>query len=112
MRVVDHAKALRVAVWLHRLDTSVQGDEAALEMSDASWHCLGCLLESFLVPATHGLSFREVMAWCLYENRCDAQHQIDDLVACRNRVHEALNGLMETHREAMAAARRHGPLLP
>ena len=62
VRVVDHAKALWVAVWLHRLDMSARGDEVALETLDASQHHLGHLLESFPVPATHGLSFREVMA--------------------------------------------------
>ena len=106
MRVLDCAKALRVAVWLHRLDMSIRGNEEALEMLDASRHCLGCLLESFLVPATHGLSFREVVAQCLYENRWDAQHRLDDLVTRRNSVREALDGLMEAHRAATGAARK------
>ena len=104
VRVVDRAKALQVAVWLHRLDMSIQGDEAASETLDASRHCLGCLLESFLVPTTHGLSFREVVAWCLYENQCDAQRWLDDLVTHRDRVHEELDGLVEAHRVAMGAA--------
>ena len=46
VRVVDHAKALWVAVWLHRLDMSAQGDEVASESLDASRHHLGCLLVS------------------------------------------------------------------
>ena len=62
VRVVDRAKALWVAVWLHRLDMSAQGDEMASESLDVSRHHLGCLLELFLVPATHRLSFREVVA--------------------------------------------------
>ena len=78
----------------------------ASEMLDASQHCLGHLLESFLVPATHGLSFREVVARCLYENRHNAQHQLDDLVTRRNRVHEELDGLVEAHREATGAAQK------
>ena len=106
VRVMDHAKALWAAVWLHRLDMSARGDEMASESLDASQHCLGHLLESFLVPATHGLLFREVVAWCLYENKCNAQHQLDDLVACRNRVREELDGLMEAHREATGATRK------
>ena len=106
MRVVDHAKALRVAVWLHRLDMSARGDEAALETLDASRHHLGCLLESFLVHATHGLSFREVMARCLYENRHDAQLRLDSLLARRNSVREELEGLMQAHRESTGANRR------
>ena len=68
VRVLDCAKALRVAIWLHRLDVAVGGDQSASETLDASWHCLGCLLESFLIPTTHDLTFREVVAHCLYEN--------------------------------------------
>ena len=106
MRVVERAKTLQVAVWLHRLDMSVQGNEVALETLDTSLHCLGYLLESFLVPPTHGLSFREVVAWCLYENRHDSQCWLDDLVTCRDRVWEELGGLMEAHRMATGATRR------
>ena len=106
VRVVDRAKALRVAVWLHRLDMSARGDETASESLDASRHCLGHLLESFLVPATHGLSFREVMARCLYENQRDAQLRLDSLIARRNRVREEPEGLVQAHREATGADRR------
>ena len=84
VRVVDHAKTLRVAVWLHHLDMAVGGDQSASETLDASRHCLGHLLESFLIPTTHDLTFREVVAHCLYENRRDAQHHLNDLVRCRN----------------------------
>ena len=68
VRVLDHARTLRVAVWLHRLDMAVGGDQSASESLDASRHCLGHLLESFLIPTTHDLTFREVVARCLYEN--------------------------------------------
>ena len=78
----------------------------ASEMLDASQHCLGCLLESFLVPATHGLLFREVVAQCLYENRHNAQHQLDNLATRRNRVRKELDGLVEAHREATGAAQK------
>ena len=85
---------------------SIRGDEGASEMLDASRHCLGCLLESFLVPATHGLSFREVVVRCLYENRHDAQHWLDDLVTRRDRVREELDGLAEAHRAATGATQK------
>ena len=68
VRVLDHAKTLRVAVWLHRLDMAVGGDQSASETLDVSQHCLGCLLESFLIPTTHDLTFSEVVTRCLYEN--------------------------------------------
>ena len=106
MRVVDHAKALRVAVWLHRLDMSARGDKAASETLDTSRHRLGCLLESFLVPATHCLSFREVVARCLYENWRDAQLRLDGLIARHDRVREELKGLVQAHRESTGANRR------
>ena len=106
VRIVDCAKTLWVAVWLQRLDMSVRGDEMALGTLDTSQHCLGCLLKLFLVPATHDLSFREVVVWCLYENRRDAQCQLDDLIMRRNRAHEELDGLMEAHREATGAAHK------
>ena len=78
--ILDHARTFRVAVWLHRLDMAVGGDQLASETLDASRHCLGCHLESFLIPTTHDLMFREVVACCLYENRRDAQHHMNDLI--------------------------------
>ena len=104
VRVLDHAKALRVAVWLHRLDMATRGDELASEMLDTSQHCLGCLLESFLVPATHDLSFREVVVRCLYKNWCDAQHRLNDLITCCTRVRQELNDLVEAHRAASGSS--------
>ena len=104
VRVLDHAKTLRVAVWLHRLDMAKRGDEMASETLDVSQHCLGHLLESFLVPATHDLSFSEVVVHCLYENQCDAQHRLNDLVMHCIRVREELDGLVEAHRAATGSS--------
>ena len=106
VRVLDRAKTLRVAVWLHRLDMAVGGDQSAYETLDASRHCLGCLLESFLIPTTHDLTFREVVTRCLYENQCDAQHHLNDLVRHHNRVCEDLNNLVEAHKRASGSSRK------
>ena len=106
VRVLDRAKALRVAVWLHRLDMAARGDQVASETLDASQHCLGCFLESFLVPTTHDLTFREVVGCCLYENRCDTQHCLNNLVRRRNRVRKELNDLVEANKEASGSSRR------
>ena len=84
VRVLDRAKTLQVAVWLHRLDMAVGGDQSASETLDVSRHCLGHLLESFLIPTTHDLTFRKVVARCLYENQHDAQHRLNDLVRHHN----------------------------
>ena len=106
VRVLDRAKALRVAVWLHSLDMAVRGEELAFKTLDTSQHCLECLLESFLVPATHDLSFREVVAHCLYENQHDAQHRLNDLVMRRNRVFRELDDLVEAHRAASRSSQK------
>ena len=106
VRVLDCAKTLRVAVWLHRLDTAVDGDQSASETLDTSQHCLGCLLESFLIPTTHDLMFREVVTHCLYENRRDAQHHLNNLVRHGNRVCEELDDLVESHRGASGSSQK------
>ena len=81
-------------------------DQSASETLDASRHCLGCLLQSLLIPTTHDLTFREVVAHCLYENWCDAQCHLDDLVRCHNRVREELDDLVEAHKGASGSSRK------
>ena len=68
VRVVDRAKTLRVAVWLHRLDMATGGEVLALETLEASLHRLGPLLESFLTPRTSNLTYQEVVDCVLGEN--------------------------------------------
>ena len=106
VRVLDHAKALRVAVWLHRLDMAAGGDQLASETLDTWQHCLGCLLESFLIPVTHDLMFREVVSRCLYENWRDTQHHLNDLITRRNQVHQELNDLVEAHKAASGSSQK------
>ena len=104
--ILDHAKALHVAVWVHRLDMAVGGDQSASETLDALRHCLGRLLESFLIPTTHNLMFREVVTRCLYENRRDAKRHLNDLMKCHNQIHEELDDLVEAHRESSGSSRK------
>ena len=61
VRVVDHARTLRVAAWLHWLDISTRGDEMASETLEASRHSQGPLLDLFLTPMTSNLTFKEVV---------------------------------------------------
>ena len=104
VRVLDHARTLPVAVWLHCLDMAIHGDQSASETLDASRHYLGHLLESFLIPTTHDLMFREVVFRCLYENRCNAEHHLKDLVKRHNRIREELDGLVEAHKESSGSS--------
>ena len=69
VRVVDHAMALRVAVWLHWFNMAVGGKALASETLETSQHHLGPLLESFLIPRTSNLTYQEVVDRVLMENR-------------------------------------------
>ena len=104
VRVLDHAKTLQVAVWLHQLDMSVGGDQLASETLEALQHSLDHLLESFLASTTNDLIFREVIEWVLHENWRDAQHHLGDLVTCRTQIRQELEDLIEAHREASGSS--------
>ena len=99
VRVVDHARTLRVAAWLHRLDMSARGDGMALETLEALWHSQGPLLDLFLTPMMSNLTFQEVVNCVLYENRHDAQKLLDNLRARHAHIHEELDDLTKTHGE-------------
>ena len=68
-RVLERAKTLCVAVWLHCLDMAATGDKEASYSLDASEHNKGPLLEFFLTPQASNLTFEEVIHWVLGENR-------------------------------------------
>ena len=109
VRVMDHATALRVAVWLHRLDMAVGGKALASESLEAGQHYLGPLLESFLTPRTSGLTYQEVVDHVLMENRRASKQSLRHLQVRRTRKWEALQGLIKAHREldkANKAARK------
>ena len=106
VRVLDHAKTLQVAAWLHQLDMSVGGDEMASETLEASRHSLGPLLKSFLASMTSSLTFQEVVNWVLHKNWCDAQHGLDDLRACRAHIHQELDDLTQAHRESEKSSQK------
>ena len=108
MRVLDHARTLRVAVWLHRLDMSISGDGMASETLKALQHCQGPLLDLFLTPVMSNLTFKEVVDCVLYENWCHAQRSLDDLRACRAHIHEELDDLTKAHREESDKSSRKG----
>ena len=99
VRVVDHAMALRVAIWLHRLDMAMGGKAPASESLEASQHHLGPLLESFLTPRTSNLTYQEVVDRVLTENRRASEQSLHHLQGCRTRDREVLDGLIKVHGE-------------
>ena len=99
VRVMDHAMALRVVVWLHQLDMAVGGEPLASESLEAGQHYLGLLLESFLTPRMSGLTYQEVVDHVLMEN-CRASGQpLCHLQEHRTHEREALEGLIKAHGE-------------
>ena len=97
VRVVDHAKTLQVAVWLHRLDMAVEGKGMASKTLEALRHHQGPLLESFLTLRTSNLTFQEVVDCVLNENRHASEHSLHYLRARRARDHEVLDELTRAH---------------
>ena len=67
-RVLERAKTLQVAVWLHRLDMAAAGGREASYSLDASEHGRGPLLEFLLAPWASNLTFEEVVHRVLGEN--------------------------------------------
>ena len=96
---MDHAMALRIAVWLHQLDMAVEGEGMASETLEALWHHLGPLLESFLTPRMSNLTFQEVVD-CILNKNCRASQQLlHYLRGHRAHNREVLDGLIKAHGE-------------
>ena len=78
---------------------AVGGEGLASETLEASRHCLGPLLESFLTPRTSYLTFQEVIDCVLNENRQASQQSLHYLRGHRVRDREVLDGLIKAHGE-------------
>ena len=73
VRVVDRAKTLQIATWLHRLDMAAEGDEIASQTLEAARHRKGPLLDLLLAPMTGSLTFTEVVDHVLDKKQCRAE---------------------------------------
>ena len=69
LRVLERAKTLWVAIWLHCLDMATAGDREAFYSLDASKHGRGLLLEFLLSPWASNLTYEEVVNRVLAKNR-------------------------------------------
>ena len=99
VRVVDRAKTLRVAVWLHQLDMAMEGKGMASETLEALRHQQGPLLESFLSPRMSNLTFQEVVNCILNENQRASEHSLHYLRTHHAHDREVLDELTRVHRE-------------
>ena len=97
MRVVDRAKILRIATWLHCLDMAAEGDETASQTLDVTWHVRGPLLDLLLAPMMSSLTFTEVVECVLNENQHRAESLLDDLQGHHAWIQGELDDLIEAH---------------
>ena len=95
MRVIERAKTLRIATWLHCLDMAAEGDQIASQTLEAARHRRGPLLDLLLAPMTSSLTFAEVVDRVLDENWCREESSLAELQGHRTRIRGELDNLIE-----------------
>ena len=98
LRVLEKAKTLWVAVWLHRLDMAAAGDGVASYSLDATRHGRGPLLEFLLAPQASSLMFEEVIHRVLAENRYKVESSLDNVRELQDWLQRELEDLTEAHK--------------
>ena len=79
LRVLERAKTLWVAVWLHRLDMAASGDWEASYSLEVTQHGRGPLVEFLLALQASSLMFEEVIDRVLVENRYKIESSLDNV---------------------------------
>ena len=96
VRVVERAKTLRIATWLHRLDMAAEGgDQIASQTLEATQHRKGPLVDLLLAPMTSNLIFAEVVDRVLDENWCREESSLAELQGHRTRIRGELDDLIK-----------------
>ena len=98
-RVLERAKTLRVAVWLHHLDMAAAGDREASYSLDASEHGRGPLLEFLLAPQASNLTFEEVVHRVLGENRDKMESSLNHVQGLQAQLRGELEDLQQAHKD-------------
>ena len=99
LRVLEKAKTLWVAVWLHRLDMATAGDGTASCSLDAARHGRGPLLEFLLAPQASSLTFEEVINWVLAENQYKIESSLDNVQKLWAWLQRELEDLSQAHKD-------------
>ena len=92
-RVLERAKTLWVAVWLHRLDMAATGDGEASYSLEVAWHCRGPLVGFLLAPQASSLTFEEVIDRVLAENQYKVESLLDNVRELQARLRRELDDL-------------------
>ena len=98
LRVLEKAKTLRVAVWLHHLDMAAAGDGMASLSLDVAWHGRGPLLEFLLAPQTSSLMFEEVIQRVLAEKQYKTENSLDNIQKLWAQLQRELEDLSQAHK--------------
>ena len=97
-RVLERAKTLQVAVWLHRLDIAIAGDRIASYSLDATRHGRRPLLEFLLAPRASNLTFEEVVHRVLAENRDKMESLLNNVQKLRTQLCTELQDLTKARK--------------
>ena len=97
LRVLERAKTLRVAVWLHHLDMAATGDGEASYSLEVTQHGRGPLVEFLLAPQASSLTFKEVIDWVLVENRYKIESLLDNVQGLQAQLQRELDDLSWAH---------------
>ena len=98
MRVLERAKTLRVAVWLHRLDMATTGDGEASYSLEVAWHGRGPLVEFLLALQASNLMFEEVVDWVLVENQYRIESSLDHIWELWSQLQRELDDLYQARK--------------
>ena len=98
VRVMERAKTLRIAIWLHHLDMVADGDETASSSLEVARHGRGPLLELFLTSMMSSLTFEEVVQCVLAENQDKVESSLDNLQGHCAQLQGELDDLTEAHK--------------
>ena len=98
LRVLEKAKTLWVAVWLHRLDMAAAGDGMASLSLDVTWHSRGPILEFPLALQTSSLMFEEVIQQVLAENWYKTESSLDNVQKLWAQLERELEDLSQAHK--------------
>ena len=99
LRVLEKAKTLWVAVWLHHLDMATAGDGMASYSLDAAQHSRGPLLEFLLALQASSLMFEEVVHRVLTENQYKIESSVDNVQKLQAWLQRELEDLSQAHKD-------------
>ena len=98
LRVLERAKTLRVAVWLHHLDMAATGDGETSYSLEVTRHGRGPLVEFLLAPQASSLTFEGDIDWVLVENWYKIESSLDHVQELQAQLRRELNDLSWAHK--------------